>query len=80
MHWKAKPINYKVKRMVINFTKQASEMFDKYFKTVKEEIKNENKKFNVTLIKFMKIFELLAKFRKVLLFKVLVSYFLIENV
>ena len=36
MHWKAKPINYKVKRMVINFKKQASEMFDKYFKTVKE--------------------------------------------
>ena len=80
MHWKAKPINYKVKRMVINFTKQASEIFDKYFKTVKEEIKNENKKFNVTLIKFMKIFELLVKFRKVLLFKVLVSHFLIENV
>ena len=80
MHWKAKPINYKVKRMVINFTKQASEMFDKYFKTVKEEIKNENKKFNVTFIKFMKIFELLVKFRKVLLFKVLVSHFLIENV
>ena len=80
MLWKAKPVNYKVKRMVINFTKQASEMFDKYFKTVKEEIKNENKKFNVTLIKFMKIFELLVKFRKVLLFKVLVSHFLIENV
>ena len=46
--------------MMINFKKQASEMFDEYFKTVKEEIKNENKKFNVTLIKFMKMFELFS--------------------
>ena len=36
---------------------QTSEMFNNIFKTVKEEIKNENKKFNVALIKFMKIFE-----------------------
>ena len=40
-----------------SFTEQASEMFENCFKTVKEEIKNENKEFNVALIKFIKRFE-----------------------
>ena len=32
-------------------------MFRNFFKTVKEEMKNENKEFNVALIKYIKIFE-----------------------
>ena len=35
-------------------TEQASEVFDNFFETVKDEIKNENKEFNVALIKFIK--------------------------
>ena len=40
-----------------SFTEQASEMFDNFFKTVKEEIKIENKEFGVALIKVIKRFE-----------------------
>ena len=40
-----------------SFTEQASEMFDNFFETVMEEIKNENKELNVALIKFIKRFE-----------------------
>ena len=48
-----------------SFTEQASEMFDNFFKTVKEEIKNENKTFNAALIKFMKRFESFSQNQKV---------------
>ena len=32
-------------------TEQASEVFDNFFETVKDEVKNENKEFSVALIK-----------------------------
>ena len=52
-----------------NFTEQASEMFDNFFKTVKEEIKYENKEFNVALIKFIKRFESFSQNQKVSAFQ-----------
>ena len=45
-------------------TEQASEVFDNFFETVKDEIKNENKEFNVALIKFTKRFETLSQNQK----------------
>ena len=48
-----------------SFNEQTSEMFDNFFKTVKEEIKNENKEFNFALIKFMRIFESFSQNQKV---------------
>ena len=48
-----------------SFTEQASEMFDNFFKTVKEEIKNENREINAALIKFIKRFESFSQNQKV---------------
>ena len=44
-------------------------MFDNFFKTVKEEIKNENKELNVALIKFIKRFESFSQKQKVSAFQ-----------
>ena len=52
-----------------SFIEQASEMFGNFFKTVKEEIKNENKEFNVALIKFIKRFESFSQNQKVSAFR-----------
>ena len=40
-------------------------MFDNFAKTLKEEIKNKNKEFNVALIKFIKRFESFSQNQKV---------------
>ena len=40
-------------------------MFDNFFKTVKEEIKNENREINAALIKFIKRFESFSQNQKV---------------
>ena len=47
---------------------------------MKEEIKNENKEFNLALIKFINNLNYSVKARKFLHFKVLVPHFLVENV
>ena len=52
-----------------SFTEQVSEMFDNFFKTVKEEIKNENREFNVALVKFIKRFESFSQNQKVSAFQ-----------
>ena len=44
-------------------------MFDNVFKAVKGEIKNEDKEFNVALIKFMKRFESFSQNQKVSAFE-----------
>ena len=44
-------------------------MFDNFFKTVKEEIKNEKKEFNVALVKFIKRFESISQNQKVSAFQ-----------
>ena len=62
-----------------SFTEQVSEMFNNFFKTVKEEIKNENKEFNLALIEFIKNLNHSVKTRNFLHFKVLVPYFLAKK-
>ena len=52
-----------------SFTEEASKMFEIFFKTVKEEIKNGSKKLNVTLIKFLKRLESLFQNQKVFTFQ-----------
>ena len=44
-------------------------MFDNFFKTVKEKIKNENKEFNFALVKFIKRFESFSQNQKVSAFQ-----------
>ena len=63
-----------------SFIEQASEMFGNFFKTVKEEIKNENKEFNVALIKFIKRFESFSQNQKVSAFRSFGTTFSVENV
>ena len=51
-------------------------MFDNVFKAVKGEIKNEDKEFNVALIKFMKRFESFSQNQKVSAFQKFCTTFL----
>ena len=44
-------------------------MFDNFFKTLEEEMKNGNKEFNVALIEFMKRFESFSQNQKVSAFQ-----------
>ena len=68
MKWKAKPMNKKVKLTMIvvsvlqNKLQRCSITF---LKQQKKKNKNENKEFNIVLIKFMKIFESFSQNRKV---------------
>ena len=55
-------------------------MFDNFFKKVKEGIENENKEFNLALVKFINSLNHSVKARKFLHFKVLVPNFLVKNV
>ena len=55
--------------LVMTVSQKLQKMFDNFFETVKEEIKNENKKFNVVLMKFMKRFESFSQNQKVSAFQ-----------
>ena len=55
-------------------------MFDNVFKAVKGEIKNEDKEFNVALIKFTKRFESFSQNQKVSAFQKILPHFSVENV
>ena len=55
--------------LVMTVSQKLQKMFDNFLETVKEEIKNENKKFNVVLMKFMKRFESFSQNQKVSAFQ-----------